>query len=72
MKTRKVIHPSNLPMRPPFLFTGLAYILMDYYEAPDWVFGSVGLFLVLLWIIWVIDVINREHIDVLNKEKSDD
>jgi hypothetical protein len=70
MNERKVISGENLPMRMPLYATLLAWLVLDKVQAPGWLWGAIGLALVLLWIIWIIDVVYRKDVDIFTEENK--
>ena len=65
------IDRKNLPSKMPVSFTLISILAMDYWGAPDWVFGAVGVFLLLFWVSFFISVSKSKYIDIFeNKEKS--
>ena len=58
MKQRKVIDTSQLPARLPVVATAVAYLLLDKFHAPGWVWGILG----IVWIGIVVDLFHREEI----------
>lgn len=72
MKTTiKVISYKNLPARAPILLTAVAYLYLDRYNAPGWVWGIVGTLMAFLWISYMLANYWQEQID-LRKEKITD
>ncbi len=68
----KTISRKNLPVRLPFIQTALAILLMDYYNAAEWVRGVVGCFIVILWIFALCIKSQEEDIDFFEKEKLEE
>lgn len=68
MKKRKVISSKNLPMRPPLIGTLVWWLVLDKIGAPGWVWGVLGTFIFVGWIVFVVDILNRDYVDVLNGE----
>lgn len=67
MKNKKVIDPKNLPIRLPFWPTLLAVLSLDYWSAPEWMWGTVICLLAIWWFIalWVVD--KEEKIDLMSE-----
>lgn len=68
MNKKNVLSNNSLPARLPVVFTAVVYLLLDKFQAAEWVWGAAGLFLVLLWIFTFIAKSHEEHIDLLNKK----
>lgn len=60
--SRLVLAPVNLPMRMPWLHTLVLWVVLDHFHAPAWLWGAVGLFLLLAWICWFRDVGTRKDL----------
>ena len=70
MESKKVISKKNLPTRSPILATVVYVLAMDYWNAPQWLWGAVGLLLVFIWIAWIVSFFNQDEIDVMSKWNS--
>jgi len=68
-KKKRVLKPNNLPTKLPFFQTLIAMIAMDYYNAPQWVCGAVGLYVLLAWIVAIYSMATEEKQDLF---KNDD
>lgn len=71
----KVLHPSQIPTRLPFISTWLAYMTMDLYDAPGWMWGMGWTLITLIWIIAVVAIWKQDHTKILEltdpRESSD-
>jgi len=67
MESKKVISKKNLPTRSPIMATVVYVLAMDYWNAPQWLWGAVGLLLVFIWIAWIVLFFNQDEIDVMSK-----
>jgi hypothetical protein len=65
---RLCVANANLPMRPPLLLSIVMWLLLDRLAAPGWVWGAVGLFLALVWFVWVWDAATRRAVDILHTQ----
>jgi hypothetical protein len=59
-KTRYVIPVDHLPARPPIVFTAVAFMALDLYDAPGVAWGVLGTVIALAWIGWAILVARQE------------
>lgn len=66
MESKKVISKKNLPTRSPILATVVYVLAMDYWNAPQWLWGAVGLLLIFIWIAWIVSFFNQDEIDVMS------
>jgi len=64
MKKYKVIDRTNLPFRQPFYTLLLIWLALDRFSVPDWVWGSFGLFAVLVVSVWVLSFWREESTDI--------
>ena len=62
---KRVIKESNLPLRSPLISNIVAGLLLDRLKAPGWVWGSVGVLFVFVWIGFFVCLFTYEHVDVL-------
>ena len=70
MKKRNVIKSSNLRLRSPVMSGLIIYMALDKWNAPEWLWGVLGL-LVLMWIItFIIDMFNTTEIDLFADDKD--
>jgi uncharacterized membrane protein len=72
MNKFKVLKRNNLPTKLPFLSTALIITLLDYWDAPEWLWGVMCFLLIITWIVCIYEVITQKEIDLLNnKEKRE-
>ena len=73
MDTKKVISNSNLPSKLPIWSSITAALALDYWNAPEWLIGAVGLFFIVGWILIIISMVMQEKVDVFEEvEKPTD
>ena len=65
-KSKNVISRKNLPVKSPITAIILYLFLMDYYNAPGWAWGAVGLLFLVMIIVWLIELLNEKHIDIFS------
>lgn len=61
----KVIKRSELPTHLPWTGTAVAYLLLDKFHAPSWVWGVVGTLYALVWIIVVAAIVKQDEVSVI-------
>jgi hypothetical protein len=61
MIKRKVIKYSNLPRKAPVWQTLVYFLALDRFHAPEWVWGAVGLLVLLIWIYFIVDVAKYQN-----------
>lgn len=64
MTKNHVIKRSSLPQSSPVMFTAVMWLLLDRLDAPGWVWGSVGLLVVLVWIVAITRFVSDTEADV--------
>jgi hypothetical protein len=63
----KVIKHKNLPAKLPISQTLTIFLAMDYWCAPDWMFGAVSFAAVVVWIACIYSIASNESIDLFKK-----
>lgn len=66
----KTISRKNLPARLPIVHTALAILLLDYYDAPQWLYGVIGCILVMLWIAAIYTKSKEKEVDLFEESKT--
>ncbi|MGQ7868712.1 hypothetical protein [Sunxiuqinia sp. sy24] len=64
MKKRKVISLNNLPVKLPLFQTLVTWIALDYWNAPQWLYGALGLLFLVVWIYAIVARVNQEETDI--------
>lgn len=67
---KKVLALSCFPMRMPLFETATLFLVVDRFQSPEWVWGAVGVFVVLLWCAFIYDRVTTEEVDILNPKKE--
>jgi len=70
MKTNKVLKSNNLPSRLPFFPTVITIIALDYWNAPQWLWGMLGVLFLLWWITSIINIATQKEVDLFKKDKK--
>lgn len=60
-KTIRVLPVNHFPTRPPILLTGVAYMALDIYKAPGWLWGVAATFGALAWLGWAVSAWREEQ-----------
>lgn len=63
----KVIKRTCLPTRLPIIGTVVAYIFLDHINAPQVVWGAVGVVYLIGWIATVVTLFKCDYIDIFKK-----
>jgi len=71
MKTEKVISTKNLPVKMPIWSSITAALALDHWNAPEWLWGAVGLFFILGWVVIIISMVKQEKVDVFEYDIKD-
>lgn len=69
MERRKVISRKNVPGSLPLTLTIVCVMALDFWNAPGWMCGVVGLLLLISWISCLITVLTDEKIDIFKQEE---
>lgn len=70
MKSRKVLKMNNLPARIPIFKTLSTGIALDYWNAPQWLWGALGLFFLIGWIVAIYEIVTQESVDLFKNSDS--
>lgn len=66
----KVIDNKNLPTKPPIFPTLVTAIALDYWHAPQWLWGALGLFWVIVWIACISVISKQEKTDIFAEKQE--
>lgn len=72
MKPKNVLSRNSLPAQLPIMATAVAYLLLDKFQPPEWVWGAVGLFFVLVWIAAIRAILQERQVDLLNEPPQEE
>lgn len=70
MKTKKVIDAKNLPGKLPIWSTLTTALALDHWNAPEWLWGALGLFFLIGWIAVIASKSREEQVDMFEKENT--
>ena len=70
MKKRKVLKLGNLQTKPPIWSTITAAMALDYWNAPQWIYGAVGLIFIIGWASCIYHMITEEVVDIFDKDPN--
>lgn len=62
----KVIKRTNLPARLPLFETLIVITVMDYWNAPQWLWGVIGVLLFVVWICSLITIFRQKGVDIFS------
>lgn len=65
MAKKKVISAKNIPVKLPIILTAVAFLYLDRYDPPGFVWGVSWTLLGLLWILCIISKSEEEPTDIL-------
>ena len=51
----------------PFVGTIVYVTALDYWNAPQWLLGAVGLLLLIGWIGFIVARVNEEDVEIMSK-----
>lgn len=72
MKVKKVLHRKILPTRLPVFPTLTTWLALDYWSAPEWVWGCCITLFALFWIGSISHFIRDEEINLFEDETLKD
>lgn len=49
-----------MPRRAPVISTLVVWLALDHWRAPQWLYGAIGLFVLIVWVAFVVDVVKYE------------
>jgi hypothetical protein len=70
MKAKKVLKSNNLPSRLPIFPTLSTGIALDYWNAPQWLWGALGFLFLIAWIAAIYQIATQESVDLLKNGDS--
>lgn len=70
MKTQKVLSNKMLPVNLPIYQTLTTGIALDYWNAPEWLWGALILFFIIIWVLVINRIFTEEKIDFLNEDND--
>lgn len=62
----KVIKRNNLPKKLPVIGTLVMFLALDYWNAPQWLLGAMGILYLLIWCVIIISIIKEEEVDLFD------
>lgn len=67
-KVKKVIKRENLPSTIPLFSTLTTYLILDKFNAPEWMWGVLAFIFLLGWINSIYRIVTDEDVDLLNND----
>lgn len=64
MKGKKVFKMKNMPSRPPVFSSVLCYLSLEYWKAPEYLYGVFGVLFALIWITYIVAFFTEEEVDL--------
>ncbi len=71
MESKKVINKKNLPSRIPLVGTIVYITALDYWNAPEWLWGVVGVIMVVGWVSFFFGLGTEKEIDLFVEKKPE-
>lgn len=69
MKKRNVISNKNLFPESPVISALVFYLCFTKWNAPEWLYGVVGLMYFLWLVSWIIDLFSIKGVDIFDNER---
>jgi hypothetical protein len=62
------ISTTNMPTRIPLTSTAIALFLLDYYNAPGWLWGVLITILSLAWMAAIYAIFSEDYVDIFTEK----
>lgn len=69
-KVKKVLKANNLPTRLPLWSTATWFLLMERFNAPQWLWGALGFFFFIGWCVAIYLLATEEKVDLLKNDNE--
>jgi hypothetical protein len=69
-KMPRVLKYSNLPTKLPIGSTAIAWLLLDRFKAPGWVWGAVGVIWLAIWAAAICQIWVEDRVDIFAEGKD--
>lgn len=70
MDRKKVIDRKNLPVKFPLMQSILIYVVLDYYNAPGWLWGILTTLYSLIWILAIISFTREIDVNIFSQNNE--
>lgn len=67
MKVRKVLSRKNLPTKLPLMSSVTCLLALQYWNAPQWLYGVMGSLYAIVWIFSIYNILSEKQTDLLNE-----
>lgn len=67
---KKVISRTLMPTPIPVIHTLIIILALDFWNAPEWLWGVVGVYLLILWAGFFTRIFNTEEVDIFAEPKT--
>lgn len=61
----KVVANKNMPARLPIWQSITIWLALDHWHAPQWLYGALGLLLLVMWIAEIYKLFTQKETEVL-------
>lgn len=69
---RKVVSSRNLPTSLPALSTVVAYLVLDRFHAPEWIWTETIVLFLIWWIMCIRFIYHEDKTELWKKEKEEE
>lgn len=66
----KQLKNSNMPSRLPFELTLVAWLSIDHWHGPLWLYGAVGTILLIAWVAVIFVMATAESVDIIERVEA--
>lgn len=67
---KKVIKLENLPAKAPAPLTLSTAIALDFWNAPGWLWGALGLLFIMIWGAAIYKMVKEKPVDIFEDGKN--
>tara|TARA_R110002167_G_scaffold284737_2_gene489894 strand:+ start:21864 stop:22139 length:276 start_codon:yes stop_codon:yes gene_type:complete len=67
---KKVISRTLMPTPIPVIHTLVIILALDFWNAPEWLWGVVGVYLLILWAGFFLRINKTEEVDIFKEPKE--
>lgn len=64
----KKISYRNIPSKPPIWNTLVCFLVMERFNAPEWLWGVLGFIFAIAWVASIYGIIMEEAVDIFEEK----
>lgn len=70
-RIKYVVSNKNLPSRLPVFSAITTYLALEHFNAPEWLYGAIGLFFLLAFIGSIYSIVMSERVEIFPPTEED-